>query len=302
MRCAANYDVTENNDKRLSKLGLALPKEENDMAIRDYETESKAWIQIRQLWEVKDWSYPSNWGWEDDYDEAAANRDFVKKNFLTADAVHEDSVLMTMSYLAAKNYDEKEVNFFKESVPFGNELYAEAYEKRRSKCRSCKHYMPTLDGDTCALGAKTLGEVSKFSRRIEPEECENCPNFKSRFIEFPLTINGIEYGDMEPWDVRPCLVSVRPCGDKKTYLGIYLGEMPHLPHAQFDEESKILKFCVSSNPCIFVPALKKVVWGCESWWSRIESEDELKEITDEAIEGQFYVQMLKAVAKEAKDE
>ena len=166
------------------------------------------------------------------------------------------------------------------------------------KTRKCRHYFPTLDGKyNCVFGAKTLGDYGKYSREITPKDCESCPNYKCRYIEYPLTVNGIETGKLEPWGVKPCLCRVRPCDDEKTYLGLYLGEFPCFPSVSFNEETGMLKFDAACNPCIYVPELKKVVWGCGSWWSRIESEEDLKDVTDEVIDGQFYVQMLKALAK-----
>ncbi len=166
-----------------------------------------------------------------------------------------------------------------------------------SKMNKCRyHWMSLRGGCQCVFGAKTLGEYSRYAREVKPEECENCSNFKSRYIEYPLTINGIEYGDASPWNVKPCLASVRPCDDENTYLGLYLGEMPRMPYSTFNEESGTLKFGMTCNPCLYVPKLGKVVWGDESWWSRIESEEEFREITDEDINGQFYVQMLKELS------
>lgn len=180
--------------------------------------------------------------------------------------------------------------------------FEEERNEKWEKTRKCRYYHPSLDGTkSCVFGAKTLGDYSKYAREINPADCENCSKFKSRYIEYPLTINGIEYGSMEPWNVKPCLCRVRPCGDEKTYFGLYLGEFPRMPYSSFNEESGMLKFGVSGNPCIYVPELGKVVWGDESWWSRMDREEELKEITNETIDGQFYVQMLKALCRKGED-
>ena len=44
-----------------------------------------------------------------------------------------------------------------------------------------------------------------------------------------------------------------------------------------------------------MPELKRVVYGCESWWHEIESIDEFKKITNEDIENTWYVKLLRAM-------
>ena len=91
------------------------------------------------------------------------------------------------------------------------------------------------------------------------------------------------------------LVKIRPCGDEygdKTYLGIYLGDMA-LGSSVSIEDDKIQCNLTFHNPAIFVPELKKTIFGCESWWGEIKSEEELKEITDEDIDNTFYVALLR---------
>jgi len=77
-------------------------------------------------------------------------------------------------------------------------------------------------------------------------------------------------------------VSVRPCGDEhgnKTYLGIYVGDVNiGIP-----------------NPCIWVPDLKEYIFGCESWWGRIKSPEQLRQITDADIENVWYVRALREI-------
>lgn len=172
--------------------------------------------------------------------------------------------------------------------------------EKQSKMSKCIYYYPTLRKGLheCVFGAKTLGDYDKFARPIKDGECENCEKYKSRYIEYPITVNKIECDDIEPWNVKPSLVKVRVCKDNKTYLGIYLGEFPHFASASYNEESKIVKFNTACNPCIYVPDLDKVVWGCESWWSRIKSEDELKDITDDDIDSVWYVRLLKDIGEE----
>ena len=52
-----------------------------------------------------------------------------------------------------------------------------------------------------------------------------------------------------------------------------------------------------TNPAIFVPELKKIIYGYESWWGAITNKDDLSDlnISDEDIENTWYVQLLKSM-------
>ena len=101
------------------------------------------------------------------------------------------------------------------------------------------------------------------------------------------------------------LVSIRPVGEeygKKTFLGIYLGEMAQNASFQYDKENKTITAGFGFyNPAIFVPALKKTIYGYESWWGKIESEEQLHQITDNDINNVWYVKALKEMASEQEE-
>ena len=113
------------------------------------------------------------------------------------------------------------------------------------------------------------------------------------------------------FDVKGCLnqdwndlvgkpVAVRPCGKEyegKTYFGIYLGDFPLSFGWQIksdDPKKMIVKPCLG-NPAIFVPSLRKTVFGCESWWHKIKDEESMKQITDEDIDSTWYVKLVKNI-------
>ena len=139
------------------------------------------------------------------------------------------------------------------------------------------------------------------------EECETCKNFKSKYIEYPIQVDSLE---LKPFNFdhmfheTGTLVAVRPCkkeyGDK-TYLGILLGDLPYASHAGYLEEEKKLTISAMTNPCIFVPELKTLVWGMGSWWHEIQSPEELRDITDDTIQSQWYVQLLKEMSETEKN-
>lgn len=138
---------------------------------------------------------------------------------------------------------------------------------------------------------------------INAEQCEQCEHFHSKFIEYPITINGIDI-DQDTSSLRKTdigkFAKVRPCEkecENKTYVGIFLGDLPHAPYISLDEKSGMLKIRPMMNPAIYVPDLKKIVYGYESWWCIIEDEKDLdKEITDDLINNQWYVKAMKAMS------
>ena len=96
------------------------------------------------------------------------------------------------------------------------------------------------------------------------------------------------------------LVAVSPCDEKfqgKSYIGILIGDIPIQPLVTYDEKEQKLNISAFKNPCIFVPELKKLVFGYESWWTAIETEDDFKEITQEDIENTWYVKLAKEMLK-----
>lgn len=130
-----------------------------------------------------------------------------------------------------------------------------------------------------------------------PEEpCDCCRGTGKENQPFPLIITGIDTSKFRSLDDRrgPGWVSVRPCDEKygkKTYLGWYLGDIALGPSA-FVRDG-MLTITSHNNPAIFVPELGEVIYGCGSWWGRIDSPDDLRKITDADINSVWYVQALK---------
>jgi hypothetical protein len=129
-------------------------------------------------------------------------------------------------------------------------------------------------------------------------------------LKEPITVAAIEWGDGIDQPCKPELlfggkagdwVAIRPCIegiDTKTYLGVLLGEM-HAPSVQYNKETSTLTIGLGfmGNPAIWVPDLNRIVMGYESWLGKIDSPDDLRQITDADIENVWYVQCLKALAK-----
>ncbi len=100
------------------------------------------------------------------------------------------------------------------------------------------------------------------------------------------------------------LVRIRPCGEqygKKTYLGLLLGDISLSSSVEIDEEKIQCNWCFF-NPAIFVFDLNDVIFGAESWWSVIEKEEDLRNITEETINNAWYVKALKQIEEIKKEE
>lgn len=111
----------------------------------------------------------------------------------------------------------------------------------------------------------------------------------------PPWLSGVEQGSF---------VSVRPASEERTYLGIYLGDVPI--RARWSVADGVLELTQDDgpffpNPCLWVPDLNQLIYGYESWWSPIASEADLRQITDADIESVWYVRALRALS-EKKDE
>lgn len=158
------------------------------------------------------------------------------------------------------------------------------------RCRKCG-----IDRDFRQLRCRE--ERPEFA--TEGDGAASCEGFVSRYIEFPIQVDGIQL-DGEPITLRAGsvgrLVKVRPCGDDgggKTFLGFFLGELAISPSVSFDLKTKVMRVSTVGNPAIFVPDLVRIVWGAESFWSLIDTEEDLRDITDETINEQWYMKALR---------
>lgn len=171
-------------------------------------------------------------------------------------------------------------------------LLADDSEDKCSKCRQCQ------------IGEK-LGElVCAVHDDAFKNRGAGCVQFESRYIQFPITVTDIQNNSDQHYSLYQCgqPVKVRPCAcneEGKTYFGVLLGELPYMATCSYNKETGQMTIHSMDNPAIFVPALNQVVYGCESWWERIETpEDADKAISDDDIENTWYVKLLRDAFKE----
>lgn len=146
--------------------------------------------------------------------------------------------------------------------------------------------------------ATLLGKMAESMKETEEKYL-----FDNEFI-YPFEVKGIikhSFVDMGFGAKKGDFVAIRPCRDEcegKTYLGLYLGDLPLDTYCMLEKETGILSIRFSGNPAIFVFDLNDIVWGYESWWGKIKDENHLKEITNDDIENIWYVKALKQLGKE----
>jgi len=179
-------------------------------------------------------------------------------------------------------------------------------EHRQQCCLNCRHEF--LNKCPKLKENETLREIwDAMEKRIMPfmegsvKEHQvkrelSCPNFQSKYIQYPLEISGIEYPEktVEVHHGREVgkMVVIRPSDADKTYLGIYLGDLPVGIYATHNEESGKLSLKHDRNPAIFVPDLDRIVYGMESWWHMIETVEDMSDISNHDINNQWYVKAL----------
>lgn len=116
-------------------------------------------------------------------------------------------------------------------------------------------------------------------------------------IEFPIEVAAVEtVAGSASADPVGQWCSIRPVGDPKSYLGIYLGDLTIEIDHYYHVKDKTLTISAHTNPAIFVLDLKRIVWGCESWWGFISTPDELRQISNADVENVWYVRALKELA------
>lgn len=171
--------------------------------------------------------------------------------------------------------------------------------ENNSKIKRCRYALPDFEGSK--LIYHCFFENSQEEHICFPAECETCKNFDSKYIEYPVIINKIEQKPIPQDKNIGFLVEIQPCAEeyqKKTFLGIYLGNLPISISASLNPNTQVLTTGVVTNPAIFIPELKKIIYGNESWWRKIESIEDFKKISQEDIENTWYIKLLKIMEKE----
>ena len=171
----------------------------------------------------------------------------------------------------------------------------------KAKIKKCKYSHPHFKNNSIEYHCVVNGWEDDKVRICKKEECESCQKFKSKYIEYPITVHEIENKPIDTSGLgheEGSLVAIRPCAkeyNEKTYIGIYIGDLPIQILTSYKESTGQLINSTMNNPAIFVPELKKIIYGCESWWKTIRSVDEFSKISNEDINNTWYVKLLQSM-------
>lgn len=161
------------------------------------------------------------------------------------------------------------------------------------KLNDCRHCFHDFTRKVCRNEKRNIDE----SEIVSDETCESCDFFESRYIQYPLTINDIETVPIIN-DCECCLCEIKPCNEKyedKSFIGIFFGYLPIMINSSYNKKTGILTNYPVNNPAIFVPELNKIIYGCESFWRKIEKVEDFEGITQEDIENTWYIKLLKNI-------
>lgn len=136
----------------------------------------------------------------------------------------------------------------------------------KAKIERCKYSHPHFKNNSIEYHCVVDGWEDDKARICKKGECESCQKFKSKYIY-----------------------------NEKTYIGIYIGDLPIQILTSYKESTGQLINSTMNNPAIFVPELKKIIYGCESWWKTIRSVDEFSKISNEDINNTWYVKLLQSM-------
>ena len=168
----------------------------------------------------------------------------------------------------------------------------------KKNCSSCKY---GLFSNCDTLKNHKKYQELEFMDKLDFKRDYICDDYDSMFIEYPIQVSKINqdkktssYKDEEIGK----FVRIAPCGKEyegKTYLGLYLGDLPIGYNISHNSKTEDLSVSFMTNPAIFVFDLNKIIYGMESWWSIIEKEEDLEEITDADIKNTWYVKAINSL-------
>lgn len=147
--------------------------------------------------------------------------------------------------------------------------------KPSEKQKNCKYAFPYMGKEMNKTYCRKLmqerrdAEEDDMSVCVSNEQCENCPDYESRYIEYPIQVNSIKCDKMKQLMMGRAgsLVKIRPCNKEygdKTYLGLYLGNQPWSQTVSYNKELGELTVGMATNPAIYVFDLQRIIFGAEA--------------------------------------
>ena len=152
----------------------------------------------------------------------------------------------------------------------------------------------------------TKAEIKKLTAIAKKDNAKRKQAWKDLF---PMTVKKIvtpkEWKSITPgWSAKAGdWVAVAPCDEKfggKTFLGMMIGDIALSVHISYDAKKQHLNVNPGwHNPLMIIPELGELVYGCGSWWHKIEKAEDLRQITNADINNVWYVKALKELDKTA---
>lgn len=174
-------------------------------------------------------------------------------------------------------------------------------EELLGKCFRCKNSDVNLQSQGTDIVSNFICKKNNVPIK-DIKGREDCKDFRSRFIEYPIAVSDIKIDSFTEQGLYSKrvgeIVKIKPCGKEyngKTFIGILLGEFPISPFLSHNTETNVLTISPFFIPAIFVPELKKIVYGNESWWSTLSKNDDVSnlDISDKDIQNTWYMKLLK---------
>jgi hypothetical protein len=201
----------------------------------------------------------------------------------------------------------------------GEELHDYADVVRTLALRGAGPVMATAQQQLDALHAeqKRIDErlAALYAASVSaPAEEKVCEDWVAEMLgepqgrmKYPITVHGITYSERDLVEYTRSTVgryvAVRPCDDAlggKTFLGVYLGDIALSTMVQFHPKTGVIEAGhFMHNPAIWVPDLKRIVFGAQSWWGVLKTPNDMKQITDADIQNVWYVQAMRAMDEAA---
>lgn len=151
------------------------------------------------------------------------------------------------------------------------------------------------------FGHLKKNSMDRWRDKIEVMKYFTCEDYKYKYIEFPLDVETIRNKFIEPSNLFKrdfTYVAIMLASEEETHLGIYIGDLAMDISISYSDKDKELSIFPMSNPAIFVPNLKRVVFGAESYWREIEGPEDLDKITNADIENTWYIKALKSFGED----
>ncbi len=165
-----------------------------------------------------------------------------------------------------------------------------------------------------------IRELEKERRSIylrslsEPDTRKVCADSMAEFLsrdhggreKEPFTVKTTVMGNapaVVPGSIHDSgsFVSIRPCGEEyegRTYLGLYIGDLATSVSIKIAPELQAMQLEFSRhNPAIWVFELNRIILGNASFWTPIDSPEQLRKITNDDINDCWYVKAARAMCE-----